>query len=250
METEPNAVRLPEKIDPCPISEAFFEIRFVSDYSGEIPGLIYADLGSDYSKAPPPPIVNIPEEIRNSDPAFRFMPTTIYAAKEFTLGLGARSLNLSTPPFQYPGWARFEAEIRRFVTILHKRGIVREIERVGLRYINFFPHENMWEQIRVDVTIAGVDVGNEDLHLRTSTTQGRLSCLTQIAHPAYARRGTEQLQGTLIDLDASCSAVDATEPDQVLALVGELHDLEKRQFFRILSPEYLAKLNPSYQSKA
>ncbi len=193
-------------------------------------------------------VTNIPREIRDRDPNLRFVPTTHYSDGKFILGVGDHVLNLSSPVSAYPGWEDFGSEISHMLTLLNNERIISEVERIGLRYINFFPGANMWAHIRAKVSLDDNPMPSDDLFLRTKTVDGLLECNTQIAHPAYAKTGQTVQAGSTIDLDASTQEVHDTSPQAMVVLTDQLHALEKRVFFGLLSPDFLATVNPVYDS--
>jgi len=59
-------MKIPKKIDPCPIVEAIVEIRFDSNLPGDaIFGVIYNQFKEDYPKFTKLPILQLPEAIRS-----------------------------------------------------------------------------------------------------------------------------------------------------------------------------------------
>lgn len=241
--------KIPIKIDPCPIDRAFFEVRFVSDVASEIPGMIYSRIREDYEKMPRSPVAQIPEELRDRDPNLRFLPTDNYQSESFVLGLGNHSANLSTHSFRYPGWSGFLPEIQNILEILLNAGILREVERFGLRYVNFFPNENVWPRLKLKVTLDGSSLPDGNLYLRNQIREKGLESMTQVGYPAYRSEGAagQPGSGTVIDVDVSTQEVTLEASSGWHEIVKSLHDLEKRSFFALLSQEFLESLNPHYQ---
>ncbi|MDA0812210.1 MAG: TIGR04255 family protein [Verrucomicrobia bacterium] len=237
---------LPKKIEPCPIHQAFFEIRFASDVESEIPGLIFGAIRDRYQILPPPTVAQIPQEIRNRDPSLRFLPTHSYGSDDYLLGLGPRVVNLATVPRRYPGWHAFLPQIAFITEVLRNQGIVREVERIGLRYINFFESTDIWANTTMDVSQPGTNLDSGDLHVRRVMHHHGLECLVQISRPAYVTETERRAEGSLIDIDVSAIEVPWDASEAVACMIEEMHTLEKHQFFGLLAPQFLEKMNPSY----
>ena len=64
--------KLPISIDPCPIIEAIFEIRFESSFPGDaIFGIIYNCFKDEYQTVEQLPILQLPAAVRTQDPALQ-----------------------------------------------------------------------------------------------------------------------------------------------------------------------------------
>lgn len=79
-------MRLPLKIDPCPIIDALVEIRFSTTiHPNAVFGLLYNALQTDFSKVENLPILQWPEAVRSSDPSLQFKPHYKISSKEFVV---------------------------------------------------------------------------------------------------------------------------------------------------------------------
>ncbi|MDZ7758957.1 MAG: TIGR04255 family protein [Desulfovermiculus sp.] len=68
-------MKIPKRIDPCPIVEALYEIRFEPNYpSDAIFGLIYKAMKQEFDSFEKLPILELPETIRSTDDVLEYKP--------------------------------------------------------------------------------------------------------------------------------------------------------------------------------
>lgn len=138
----PKPARLPLKISPCPIVEAVVEIRFVSTESWRnMPGMLHPRIRSHYPESKELPLASMPDDMRTKDPSFTWEPLLQYGGSAFSIQFGPRVISLITRPHHYPGWSCFEEELAWVFEQLEASGIISEIERIGLRYVDFFEND-------------------------------------------------------------------------------------------------------------
>ena len=78
--------RLPVSIQPCPIVEAIFEIRFESSYPRDaIFGIIYKQFKDEFHKVIQLPVLQLPAAVREQDPNLKFTPHYKISADNFTI---------------------------------------------------------------------------------------------------------------------------------------------------------------------
>ena len=95
--------RLPVQIEPCPIVEPIFEVRFAANDSWTtLPGLLYAKVRDRYSEQKALPLAELPEEIRRHDPALAHLPLHQFISKEFFIQLGPPSCRTRHPARRLP----------------------------------------------------------------------------------------------------------------------------------------------------
>src|SRR5687768_15414418 len=104
-------LKLPDKLDNCPIKEAIFEIRFESAVPGAaVFGMAYSVLKPRYPKSEPLPVVQLPEAVRDADPNLSFQPHYRLTQEHFVVQIGPKvlSINVMNP---YCGWTAYRQEI-------------------------------------------------------------------------------------------------------------------------------------------
>lgn len=239
--------RLPIKIDPCPIVEAIVEVRFTTSESWlTLPGLLFAHIRERYPEQKNLPLADFPPGMRRLEPAFTHQPLVQFLSRDFLIQFGPRVLSLVTKPNQYPGWAAFAEEMRWLLLQLQTIGFISEGERLGVRYINFFPFD-IFERLLLDVNSGGQRLSGAELSLTTVLPRPPLTARLQIANKAILGTGDNARIGSILDADVSLRSLDFDLFQNGLEKFAEAHEFEKQIFFGLLKPEFLTTLNPVYE---
>lgn len=243
-----NVNKLPVKIDPCPIEEAIFEIR----YSSEIPrdaifGMMYGHIGHFFKNSPISlPILQIPEEIRRIDPSFKYQAYHQLKKDNYTLKIGPDVLTFSTqnPYVGWKDWSYFFFEI--LDNIFFKSNVIKKVERTGLRYINLFSHR-IFDKIRCEVNINNRKLADESTNLRTEIVDKDFIKILQIGNSISMLKDNKRIECSVIDIDILYNVID---PQAFLKgyrqIVEKAHVREKELFFSLLNDSFLEKFNPDY----
>lgn len=84
-------MRLPIKIDPCPIVNAFAEIRFSSPVPPDaVFGIVYNRLKPRYPQSRSLPVLQLPEAIRQADRKLRYDAQYHLEGDDFIVQVGPR----------------------------------------------------------------------------------------------------------------------------------------------------------------
>ena len=237
---------LPKKITPCPIVEVILEIRFRTEVPEDaVFGLLYNSVKKDFSDFESLPILGIPAKIRMQDESLRY--SAHYRAKKdnFLLQISPRAITISNVE-GYVGWASFFEKITEIYNQIMETGIIQDIERVGLRYINVFKDINVFEKSNIIVSLK-----NENIIERTEVTTHIPSkhgiCILKMISRSEIQFGdnSEKTFGSVVDIDA---VVDHEHfKDDVMKSINYAHDIEKKLFYTILSDTYLDTLKAEYE---
>ena len=238
--------RLPLRISPCPIVEAIFEVRFVSTEPwATLPGLLYGRIRDRYREQVILPLMQVPELIRAQDPALQNLPLLQFKGETFLVQVGPRVVSLVTKQNSYPGWPAIRTELVWLLEKIQAAGFVREFERLGVRYIDFFTGD-LFPNLRLDVHVDGQPLTSTQKDLTTVFRFDRISARLQVTNGAIVRAAEGEQAGSVLDIDGWVGPQDAGQFEQGLDRFTELHETVKRLFFALLKPDYLDQLNPVY----
>ena len=240
--------RLPIKIDPCPIVEAVFELRFASAQPwATMPGLLYAQIRERYADQKQLPLAQVPDEIRRKEPALTNLPLMQFLSSKFLVQLGPRVVSLVTKPNEYPGWTAIETELRWVLDRVAKAGIVSEGERLGVRYIDFFP-SNVFPNLHLELRVGGTPLSDEERQITTVFRRETLTIRLLVTNSAIVgNAGGEPRRGSVLDIDAWFGPLDFDAFTDGLQRFDEAHLAIKRLFFGLLRADYLTTLSPAYE---
>lgn len=234
-------MKLPKTINPCPILDALFEIRFTSKtHPSAIFGMIYNVLQNDFPRVENLPILQLPEAVRATDPNFRFKPHYRISNDKFVTQIGSDVITIGSFPV-YAGWDVFSRQIFSILDRIEKIGIIDSVIRIGIRYINFFEND-IFKDIDLRICIGDNDIAYKNTIIRTEIEQESFKSSLQVANNV----NHNNKMGSIIDIDTytESNLKDFFASKEVLISGG--HSKEKELFFSLLKEEFLKTLNPSY----
>lgn len=242
----PVPERLPINIDPCPIVEAIFEVRFVPRQPWEnLPGLLYAQIRDRYPEQKNLPLLQMPEELRRQQPGLRHQPLIQFFGKEFLIQIGPRMAGLVTKPHSYPGWDRIREELEWLLERLKAAEIIQETERLSARYVDFI-EGNLFRKMNLNLQVAGQPVMDAHTDVTTILRQGPLSIRLAASNGAIVGAGDSAKSGSVLDVDAWFGALDVDLFENGLTRFADAHRAIKSLFFGLMKEDFLNSLNPKY----
>ncbi|MEI0479298.1 TIGR04255 family protein [Brachyspira pulli] len=235
---------LPKLITPCPIIESGIEIRFKTKLvSNIINGMIYNELQNSYNEIRELPILQLPIHIRRNDVNLIYQPHYQLISNNFILQIGDRVLSLINPKIgeEYIGWNEYSNEIKNILNIFDKLNIIDSVERIGVRYVDFFKEINIFDKITISLTNP-TGYKNEQLQIKNIFAIEDCKVILNIINNVYLKDN----KGSLLDVDAFNEIVLQMNVNNIFDIIDNLHSLQKKIFFDILTKEYLSSLNPEY----
>ena len=233
------------QIEPCPIVESIFEVRFAANEPwATLPGLFYAQVRERYREQKRLPLADLPDEFRRHDASLAHLPMHQFIRPDFLIQLGPRVVGLATRPGAYPGWPRIEEELRWLLPRVEQAGFVGEGERLGVRYIDFFAHD-IFPHLHLDLTLAGKSLGDAERRVSTVLRDEALTIRLAVTNSAVVQR-EEVRRGSVLDVDAWFGAPDFDLFTNGIERFSEAHLAIKRLFFGLLRNDFLHSLHPRY----
>lgn len=241
----PKLDRLPTRILPCPIIEAVLEVRFTTEEPWALlPGLLSTLIRDKYDRTINLPLAEFPEPLRREDPRLVYQPLIQFVGNPFTIQLGPRVFSLVSNQ-EYPGWTAVFDEMAWLLDVVRKANFVREGERLGLRYIDFFQID-LFQRLMLQVNSDGQRVEGSEMSLTTAFARDDFSCRLSVANNALVRSGDRAAKGSVFDLDIGLTAAHFDLFENGLDCFQRAHQANKEVFFGLLRPDFLASLNPEY----
>lgn len=236
---------IPKKITPCPIVDCTIELRFrTSVEPGAVFGIVYSAFKNEYPNVEKMPILNVPEQIRLVDPNMVYQPWYRLRNGGLVLSVGPRLVALGKAG-EYPGWTLFSDRFHHVVETLRGLGIADQVERIGLRYINFFDFD-IFDKIKLRVAINDIPVtGNQTLVRITIPGRRYKSQLHVTNEASIIVEGSNRI-GSIIDIDTSLETDLKDFFQNSTSIIEEGHNEEKEVFFTLPKDDFLQMLNPEY----
>ena len=178
------------------------------------------------------PVSNIPEEIREADPSLRDKPTHQLTSKLGFVQIGERVLCIGGI-MPYITWANFESYIKDIIGFLSNKGLVRNVELVKLRYLNFFK-ENIFNSINLTIQMQGIDeLCNGSTVFRTQLPCGSgILGVLQITNGVHVKNTHLNMDddGSLIDIQTVSKQVSMSKLSEVIT---QLHEQAENLFNKL-----------------
>lgn len=234
-------MKIPQKIDPCPIVESLCEIRFQPSYpSDAIFGLIYKSMKDDFDSFEKLPILDIPETIRSSDKQLEYKPYYKLTKENYLLQIGPKVFSFAVMN-NYVGWDIFHKQIFKYIRRLLDLEIISNIERAALRYINFFEF-NIYEESTLSIYIGKTNYKDKRSNLLMEIEEESVLNVLRLSNNANIKNR----KGSAIDIDTIYNLDLSNFQNSFEKIINQLHFQEKKLFFSLLKEEYLENLNPQY----
>jgi len=238
---------IPKKIDNCPIVDSVVELRFKSSiFPNAVFGLIFKALQKDFSKVDKLPILQLPEQLRDSDPNFKFKAHyRLISDDGFSVQVGPDVLVIGAPT-PYPGWDKFFEKIQLVIKEVFKTDVIEDVVRLGVRFINFFDLD-VFEKINLDININSTSHKPKNTQLRTEIEKnGFLNTLNIANNAKQAIQNNKERNGSIIDIDTFKEYEQVDFKKIYKSEIETAHNSEKEIFFNLLKTEYLETFNPKY----
>lgn len=239
-------MKLPNKIEPCPIVDALFEIRFSSNLPpNAVFGVVYNSIKDRYPETEDLPILQIPEPIRRVDNSFRFKPLYKAQNDDFVVQVGPDVLTISSYP-KYIGWDKYHKELLNFFSTLNSLKITTELYRIGYHVVNFF-EENIFRNLKIKISIADNEIEYSETNFKTSfyDDNNQIRTILQVANNSRFK----EKPGSIIDIDSFTQFKLDDFFENTEKILTDLHEQEKMAFFSLLKEDFLETLSPEYNNE-
>jgi uncharacterized protein (TIGR04255 family) len=226
---------------------AVAEIRFQTSVPATlVAGMIYSAVRERFPQQTELPQAQMPDEMRAVNPALRYLPTVALNAKPLSLYVGPRVLFLGMSGTEYPGWSVYREMLEWVVERVRNLGVVKNPERVGLRYVDFF-EPPISKRLQVDLLLGGKSQASETFQFACHVQRENFACIIQANSSAVFETPKGPRHGCTLDVDFGFTADPARFWDTVVSELDRAHKLQKQMFFvELLEPSFLATLKPEY----
>ena len=238
--------QLPVSIEKCPIIDALIELRFEAKVNpSAVFGMIYSVLMEKYpGNIVNLPILQLPEAVRNSDPALKYKPLYRIINKEVLIQIGPDVISISSV-IPYIGWDRFKGHVVEIVNLVSNSNIINRVLRLGHRYINFF-ESNILEQITMSFKMTE-GYCPQNVQITTQVKDCDFDNTIQFSNSAMLNVNMPgQKNGSIIDIDTFREYSDNFFLGNIVSEIENAHKTEKTLFFSLLKPDFIESLNPHY----
>lgn len=245
-----NKMKIPKKISPSPILEAVTEIRFENNLpSAVVYGKLYAALSEQFDQTEQLPILEMPEQLREMQPEFKYSPHYRLKNEKFIVNIGQRSISVNRicTEHEYKNWDEYFKVIKKVFSEVQKINLVTVAERVSVRYINFLEEQSVGNILNLEIGLFNTQVTDfKELNLSFMREVSESTKLgVGIAMNAKVELKGAIKQGLIINIEAfNDGETDITKLKEVIEV---LHKDAEEGFFTALNTEFLETLEPVYE---
>lgn len=234
--------RIPIKITPDPIRDSVVEIRFKSEVPNEaIFGKLFNLLNKEF---PSFENIAIPENIKKQVIELKHVAIGRLQNDNFSIGIGNNVVAFNCVD-GYKGWEQYFAMIKSNLLKIKETGIINEIERIGIRFTNFFEGvDDISSNLTLRIDFEGKeDYKTEQTTFRTELLKDEFHYILMVAN--NAKMGT--ISGSVLDIDTSISELPNVIDEELFKIIDKGRQEEKILFFKLLKPDFLEQFNPEYE---
>ena len=248
-------VALPDSIDPCPIVDAVFEVRFDPIVPPlAVTGMIFQKLITAFPTVKQLPVLPIalPEDVRRAHPALTNQPQFRLERDDFVALVGENLFAIGVLGL-YQGWSITSRAFKEAISSFLEANVVKTVQRFGLKYVNYFPR-NILPDLTLDFLVRGEPIRGNSMVFRANVPAS--DCRMQVQFFSDLKVASQDgrlpldpnVLGSILDLDcyAEFPQVAGRIQKAAEAFLERAHDEEKKMFFRLLKDEFVRTLNPKY----
>ena len=145
-------------------------------------------------------------------------------------------------------WDNYFPVISATIERLFATGMIKEINRIGIRYISQFDNTSLIDNLNMNLSL---DIANKNLEatqLRTEFVENEFRVILTLINRINQLQGEvkKDMNTSIIDIDVIQLPVDMKDSKSAIEAIKNGHQKQKTTFFSLLKPAFLETLNPEY----
>lgn len=243
--------KVPTRLESDPILEAVFEFRFkvtAQSAADVLQGVMYPQLRDRFPKVWRTPFSQFSGLL--DDPSLRYQPRLVLESDNMRVNLGDWAVALASKK-PYVGWREFRPLILEIVNLVKTAKIVKEPERISLKYVNFFKGESPSQQFSLVHYNATLGRGQYKLSdnltfTRTEIMKEGLINIVELGANSVVKSPSGSARGLMLSVDSIYNVppdfLNNPEPH-----IEKVHNVEKSVFFDVLTDETINSMGPKWE---
>lgn len=236
--------KIPKTITPCPIKSVSLEIRFQSELNNDaIQKILFSIVREKITEIKHVSSVEAPGISTNLNIINRVSlicdgPSVSYAQKSI----------LFESVDEYIGWDAFHAFVEFVLTRLEGKLLIKKIDRLGLRYINFFKKDQSLKNIAAfDFNLTHIEANFTKYQMRTEFQLPAGTIVINLAEGITLHHRETVEKGCVLDIDVSTiKNLPNSFNSDLFRAIKELHLAEGKVFFELLTDDFYNSLKKEY----
>ena len=149
----------------------------------------------------------------------------------------------------YIGWENYFPLINKTIKTLFEGGFIKEINRIGIRYISQFDNISLIDNLNMNLSLDIPNKNLESTQIRTEYIENEfkiiLTLINRIRNPEDSKTNS-RTNTSIIDIDVIQVAENMNNSHLALEAILNGHQKQKSTFFSLLRPSFLETLKPEY----
>ena len=245
--------KVPTRLDRDPILEAVFEFRFrgaIPAVAEVLQGAMYPKLRDRFPTVQRTPFSQFPQiSPLLDDPVLRYQPRLVLLGENLRVNIGDCSIALACIR-PYIGWKALRPLILELVNLVKVAKVVKESERISLRYVNLLEGDSPSQQFSLVHYNASLGRGKYKLsdfltYTRTEIAKEGLVTILELGANSVVETPNGPAKGLFVTVDTIFN-----EPPEFLSNpephVEKVHDVEKAIFFDVLTDDTINAMGPKW----
>lgn len=249
-------MKIPVKISPDRIKDAFVEVKYTSKVPFEVAvGMFYKSLDETYiytnrsigkQQLPSALPLNLSERLK-----IQIGSRPLFYNDKIKIELQPNSIIFNCLN-AYISWDLYKLEIEKVLTQLEKADVFETYIRVGVRYISEYPNIDLTDCVKFSFSFGMPDIVSETYSFHSEFKQDSFRIILNLNNklPVLSpKSSSDQLDVTPIsniDIDVIMENLKISSNKELLECIDKTHLKEKEVFFNLLKEEFLDSLNPVF----
>ncbi|HRH66237.1 MAG TPA: TIGR04255 family protein [Bacteroidia bacterium] len=147
----------------------------------------------------------------------------------------------------YVGWEIYFPIMKNTISKLFEKGVIKEVHRVGIRYISQFDNVSLVENLEMSLALNIPNKNFEATQIRSEyVDQSFRVILTLINNINQNKEDSKPTANTsIVDIDV-IQIGNINSANTVIEYIEKGHQKQKETFFSLLKPKFLETLHPEY----
>lgn len=234
-------MRLPIKVDNKFIKDSIVEIQYTSTLPHEVLiGYFFKVLDNTYKYVPQSHGIHI-----QLGQITQGVQPTLFFNDKIKIQLTPNSIVFNSLEI-YIGWKSYQEEIEKILRQILEIPEIEFYTRVGVRYINEFPELTIKSISKFGFSFNFPEIVSDSFSFGSSFQIDGFQVNINLLNSVRIPNNNGVLSQIDIDVIKNNLKIKNSDIEDVLVILNDVHDAEKKFFFGMLQDDFFQSLNPEY----
>ncbi len=148
----------------------------------------------------------------------------------------------------YVGWETYFPIVKNTISKLFDEGIIKEVNRVGIRYISQFDNVSLLDNLEMSLTLNIPNKNLEATQIRSEYLDESFRVILTLINSINPNKEDKKQPAntSIVDIDVIHIGNNLNNANTVIEFIDRGHQKQKETFFSLLKPKFLETLHPEY----